>query len=146
MEWDPSGLEPAISSQELSNTLYGSFPFLRSRLRLALRASFVRLMLCLVGPFWTSPRRERKQRSNHSFSDPVFSFGSLLVAIQVASAQLPPRIIATTLLRNDVVRFTVGLFIFTLLFALSAQNRIESAVPQLVIFVAAPCSATYIEC
>lgn len=27
MEWDPSGLEPAISSQELSNTLYGSFPF-----------------------------------------------------------------------------------------------------------------------
>ncbi|HVO93779.1 MAG TPA: DUF2254 family protein, partial [Terriglobales bacterium] len=67
----------------------------------------------------------------------VFTFGSLLVAIQVASAQLTPRIIATTLLRNDVVRFTVGLFIFTLLFALSAQNRIEAAVPQLVIFVAA---------
>jgi len=34
----------------------------------------------------------------------VFTFGSLLVAIQVASAQMTPRIIATTLLRNDVVR------------------------------------------
>src|SRR6478752_10659770 len=51
----------------------------------------------------------------------VFTFGSLLVAIQVASAQLTPRIIATTLLRDDVVKYTVGLFIFTLLFALSAQ-------------------------
>src|SRR5262245_11276569 len=49
----------------------------------------------------------------------VFTFGSLLVAIQVASAQMTPRIIATTLLRDDVVRYTVGLFIFTLLFALS---------------------------
>ena len=72
----------------------------------------------------------------------VFTFGSLLVAIQVASAQLTPRIIATTLLRNDVVKYTVGLFIFTLLFALSAQNRMEKDVYQLVIFVAALASST----
>jgi Predicted membrane protein (DUF2254) len=38
----------------------------------------------------------------------VFTFGSLLVALQVASGQLTPRIIATTLLRNNVVRYTVG--------------------------------------
>ena len=67
----------------------------------------------------------------------VFTFGSLLVAIQVASAQLTPRIIATTLLRDNVVKYTVGMFIFTLLFALSAQNRIEKDVHQLVLFVAA---------
>jgi uncharacterized membrane protein len=67
----------------------------------------------------------------------VFTFGSLLVAIQVASGQLTPRIIATTLLRNNVVRYTVGLFTFTLMFALSAQNRIEKDVHQLVMFVAA---------
>jgi len=67
----------------------------------------------------------------------VFTFGSLLVAIQVASAQLTPRIIATTLLRNPVVKNTVGIFIFTFLFALSAQDRIETRVPQLVIFFAA---------
>ena len=33
----------------------------------------------------------------------VFTFGSLLVAIQVASGQLTPRIIATTLLRNETL-------------------------------------------
>jgi uncharacterized membrane protein len=66
----------------------------------------------------------------------VFTFGSLLVAIQVASAQMTPRIIATTLLRNDVVRYTVGLFIFTLMFALSAQNKMGTDVHQLVMLVA----------
>ena len=67
----------------------------------------------------------------------VFTFGSLLVAIQVASAQMTPRIIATTLLRDNVVKYTVGLFIFTLLFALSAQNRMDKEVHQLILFVAA---------
>ena len=66
----------------------------------------------------------------------VFTFGSLLVAIQVASAQMTPRIIATTLLRNDVVRYTVGLFIFTLMFSLSAQNKMEKDVHQLVVLFA----------
>ncbi|MFZ0110364.1 MAG: DUF2254 family protein, partial [Pseudolabrys sp.] len=36
----------------------------------------------------------------------VFTFGSLLVALQVASGQLTPRIIATVLVRNNVVRYT----------------------------------------
>ncbi len=66
----------------------------------------------------------------------VFTFGSLLVAIQIASGQLTPRIIATTLLRNALVRYTVGLFVFTMLFAVSALNRMEDRVPQLVVFVA----------
>jgi uncharacterized membrane protein len=66
----------------------------------------------------------------------VFTFGSLLVAIQVASAQMTPRIIATTLLRNDVVRYTVGLFIFTLMFSLGAQNKMEKDVHQLVMLLA----------
>ena len=42
----------------------------------------------------------------------VFTFASLLVAIQVASRQYTPRIIATTLLRDNVIRYTVGLFVF----------------------------------
>ena len=67
----------------------------------------------------------------------VFTFGSLLVALQVASGQLTPRIIATVLVRNDVVRYTTGLFIFTLLFAVSAINRMQGTVFQLVVFVAA---------
>jgi len=67
----------------------------------------------------------------------VFTFGSLLVALQVASGQLTPRIIATILVRNNVVRYTTGLFIFTLLFAVSARNRMQDDVFQLVIFAAA---------
>ena len=67
----------------------------------------------------------------------VFTFGSLLVAIQVVGGQLTPRIIATTLLRDNVVRYTVGLFVFSLLFAISALNRIQGTGDQLVLFVAA---------
>ena len=67
----------------------------------------------------------------------VFTFGSLLVAIQVAGGQLTPRIIATTLLRDNVVRYSVGLFVFTLLFAVLALNRLESNVQQLIAFVGA---------
>jgi uncharacterized membrane protein len=67
----------------------------------------------------------------------VFTFGSILVAIQVASGQMTPRIIATTLLRNNVVKYTVGLFIFTLLFSSSVQNRIDADARQMLVFVAA---------
>src|SRR6476620_186370 len=72
-----------------------------------------------------------------SLSFIVFTFGSLLVAIQVASGQLTPRIIATTLLRDNVIRITVGLFVFTLLFALGTVARIEATVPRLVMWAAA---------
>ena len=65
----------------------------------------------------------------------VFTFGSLLIAIQVASGQYTPRIIATTLLRDNVIRCTVGLFVFTLLFAIKAADRMETTVHQLVAFV-----------
>src|SRR6516162_4098217 len=65
----------------------------------------------------------------------VFTFGSLLIAIQVASGQYTPRIIATTLLRDNVIRYTVGLFVFTFLFAIKALDRTETSVHQLVAFV-----------
>ena len=67
----------------------------------------------------------------------VFTFGSLLVAIQVASGQYTPRIIATTLLRDDVIRYTVGLFVLSGLFALKAFYRIDTHVPQLVVLLTA---------
>lgn len=66
----------------------------------------------------------------------VFTFGSMLVAIQVASGQLTPRIIATTLLRNNVIRFTVGLFTFTMLFAVGTGARIDTTVPQYAVTLA----------
>jgi uncharacterized membrane protein len=71
-----------------------------------------------------------------SLSFIVFTFGSLLVAIQVASGQYTPRIIATTLLRNNVIRYTVGLFVFTFVFNVRVLARTEDVVPQLPVFVA----------
>jgi uncharacterized membrane protein len=65
----------------------------------------------------------------------VFTFGSLLVAIQVASGQYTPRIIATTLLRDNLIRWTAGLFVFTLLFAIKAADRMETTVHQIIAFV-----------
>ena len=62
----------------------------------------------------------------------IFTFGSLLVAIQIAGGQLTPRIIATTLLRDRVIKYTVGLNVFTLLFAISALNRLAGQVSQLI--------------
>ena len=67
----------------------------------------------------------------------VFTFGSMLVAIQVASGQLSPRIIATTLLRDNVIRGTVGLFVFTMLFAIGAVSRPNSTAPRLLIWISA---------
>src|SRR5262245_7133911 len=67
----------------------------------------------------------------------VFTFGSLLVAIQVASGLLTPRIIATTLLRDNVVRYSVGLFVFSLLFALSVLTRTGGRVHELTTLIAA---------
>ena len=62
---------------------------------------------------------------------------SLLVAIQVASVQLTPRIIATTLLRNRVVKYCVGLFVYTLLFCITALNHQGTTVRQLTALVGA---------
>ena len=66
----------------------------------------------------------------------VFTFGSLLVAIQVAGGQYTPRIIATTLLRDNVIRVIVGVFLFTLAFALRTLARTDSTVNQLDLLVA----------
>lgn len=66
----------------------------------------------------------------------VFTFGSLLVAIQVASGQLTPRIIATTLLGDRVISGTVGLFVFTFLFAHGALSHLEPVPPSLTMWLA----------
>ena len=55
----------------------------------------------------------------------VFTFSSLLVAIQVASAQLTPRIIATTLLSDPVIRSTAGVFVYSLLLAVAIKIKPE---------------------
>jgi uncharacterized membrane protein len=78
----------------------------------------------------------------------IFTFGSLLVAIQIAGGQLTPRVIATTLLRDNVVRYSVGLFVFSLVFAVMALNRAQRNVNELVAILTAAlgiaCMATFL--
>ena len=62
----------------------------------------------------------------------VFTFGALLITIQVASGQMTPRIIGLTLLRARVPKYTVALHIFTLILCLSALNKMGQSVHQLV--------------
>ena len=66
----------------------------------------------------------------------VFTFGSLLIVIQVASGQLTPRLIATTLLRNNVIKFMVGLFTFTMVFAVGTGARFDTEVPRFAVTIA----------
>jgi uncharacterized membrane protein len=59
----------------------------------------------------------------------VFTFSSMLVAIQVASGQLTARIIATTLLPNGPIRVSVAVFIYTLLLGVGVKARVDTT-PQ----------------
>ena len=64
----------------------------------------------------------------------VFTFGSMIVAIQVASGHSSPRIIATMLLRDNVIRWAVGLFAYVLLLAVAIKARPDT-IPQFLISV-----------
>jgi uncharacterized membrane protein len=64
----------------------------------------------------------------------VFLFSALLVALQVASAQLSPRVIARGL-RDRRTRLCLGLFVFTFLFGVGVLGRLESSVGQLRLFL-----------
>jgi uncharacterized membrane protein len=76
----------------------------------------------------------------------VFTFGSLLVAIQVAGGQLTPRVIATTLLRDNVVRYSVGFFVFALLMSVMTLNRMQDHVNQLLTVFVAVLGVTTLMC
>jgi uncharacterized membrane protein len=61
----------------------------------------------------------------------VFVLSSLLIAVQIASAQLTPRVIAATFLRDRPVKFTIGLVVFTFMLSVGVLGRTETAVLQL---------------
>ncbi len=65
----------------------------------------------------------------------AFAFSSLLVAIQVASGQLTPRIIATMLLRDKVIRWAVAMFVYTLALAVAVRTRVDTIPRSLVSLV-----------
>ena len=58
----------------------------------------------------------------------VFVSSALLVAVQLASSQLTPRIIAIVF-RDPVTRFSLTVFVFTFTFTLATLVRIDASVP-----------------
>ncbi|MBS1218589.1 MAG: rane protein-like, partial [Proteobacteria bacterium] len=64
----------------------------------------------------------------------VFVFSILLLAVQLASAQLTPRIIALVS-RNRIMKFSLTIFIFAFTYTLAALSRIDGPVPQISMWV-----------
>jgi uncharacterized membrane protein len=65
----------------------------------------------------------------------VFVFSILLLVVQLASAQLTPRIIAGVY-RNRVLKFSLTIFVFSFIYTLGTMSRIEDSVPQIAQWVA----------
>ena len=70
----------------------------------------------------------------------VFVFSIMLVTVQLASAQLTPRIIAT-FFRSGILRFSLTVFVFAFAYTLMALSRIEDTVPQISVWIATYSSA-----
>lgn len=70
----------------------------------------------------------------------VFVCSSLLLVVQLASAQLTPRLIGT-LFRDPVTKLTLSMFVFTFALAISALIRIGTSVPLITAELAAYSSA-----
>jgi uncharacterized membrane protein len=73
----------------------------------------------------------------------VFVCSSLLLVVQLASAQLTPRIIGV-LFRDSITKATLAMFVFTFAFAISALIRIGANVPTLTAEIAGFSSAACI--
>lgn len=65
----------------------------------------------------------------------VFGISILLLAVQIASGQLTPRLIAR-LFEHRMTRTTVGIFLFAWVYALAALGHIDQRVPQLPVALA----------
>jgi uncharacterized membrane protein len=66
----------------------------------------------------------------------VFVFSILLLAVQLASAQLTPRVIAH-FYRNRALRLSLSLFVFVFTFDLAVLARVGESAPRLSVWLAA---------
>jgi uncharacterized membrane protein len=65
----------------------------------------------------------------------VFIFSILLLVVQIAGAQLSPRVISRPF-ESRMTKFTLGVFVFAYAYSLTALGRIETEVPQLSVLIA----------
>ena len=73
----------------------------------------------------------------------VFVFSMLLVAVQLASAQLSPRIIATAF-RDRVTKFALTIFVFTFCITLACVHRTQATIPYTLEWLATYCNVVSI--
>lgn len=66
----------------------------------------------------------------------VVASSAILVVVQLASAQLTPRLI-TLVYRNSIRKFSISLFVFTFTFSVAVLVRIDNEVPLLTVYIAA---------
>jgi uncharacterized membrane protein len=91
---------------------------------------------------WVSPFQADTARAvlgtmaSALFTGVVFICSALLVAVQLASGQLTPRIIGIVF-RDPVAKLSLTILTFTFTFTLAALLRIESVVPLLTAHIAA---------
>jgi uncharacterized membrane protein len=95
-----------------------------------------------VSESWQSPvdpdtaRAVLTTLASSLFTSIVFICSSLLVAVQLASAALTPRIIGVVF-RDRVTKLSLTLLVFTFMFSISALIRIKTSVPLLTTHAAA---------
>ena len=65
----------------------------------------------------------------------VFVFSTLLLVVQVAGAQLSPRVVARVFER-PLTKLTLAAFVFSFTYSLAALGRVEDPVPQLPVLLA----------
>jgi len=65
----------------------------------------------------------------------VFVFSAMIIVVQLASAQLTPRIIGPAFSRREV-KAVLGTFTFSYIYTLAALGRVEQTVPQLPVALA----------
>ena len=105
--------------------------------RLLLRFELLDEKTAFLGLGMTGARHMLDMIATANLSFLVFTFGSLLVAIQIAGGQYTPRIIATTLLRDNTIRYIVSYLVFTWLFANRVATRMgDETVHQFNVFAA----------
>jgi uncharacterized membrane protein len=105
--------------------------------------AFVRVLHWLEAEMgWTSSFNPDTMRAvlgtmaGAMFTFIVFVCSSLLLVVQLASAQLSPRIIGI-LFRDTVTKLTLSLFVFTFAFTVAALLRVGATVPLLTAEIAA---------
>jgi uncharacterized membrane protein len=64
----------------------------------------------------------------------VFFFSVLLLTVQMASLNLSPRIISRPF-KSNVLKASLGLFVFTFVYGVTVLGRLEHEVPELPVFV-----------